>query len=227
MSGVFTLLVSVNFNIVDYLPQKAQSTKALNIMEEEFKEEMPNTRIMIKDVTIQDVLKYKKEISKIKGISSVTWLDDVIGIDTLTTVPIEFIDDSISNNYYKNGNALITATIENGLEDTTVKKIRELIGEDNGMDGKAVDTAETQEMSISEVLKAMAILVPVIIIILVFSTFSWIEPLLFLVTIGIAVVINMGTNIFFRDISFITQTVSPILQLAVSLDYAIFLLHSF
>ncbi len=87
--------------------------------------------------------------------------------------------------------------------------------------------AETQELSTSEVLKAMAILIPVIVVILIFSTSSWIELLLFLITIGVAVVINMGTNIFFRDISFITQTVSPVLQLAVSLDYAIFLLHAF
>ena len=227
LGGIFTLLVSVNFNIVDYLPQKAQSTRALDIIKEEFKEEMPNARVMIKDVTIQEALEYKEKILEIEGISSVTWLDDVIGVDTLTTTPIEFIDDSLLENYYKNGNALITATVKSGLEESTIKELRELIGENNGTDGKAVDTAETQEMSTSEVLKAMVILVPVIIIILIFSTSSWIEPLLFLITIGIAVIINMGTNIFFKDISFITQTVSPILQLAVSLDYAIFLLHSF
>ncbi len=227
LGGIFTLLVSVNFNIVDYLPQKAQSTRALDIIKEEFKEEMPNARVMIKDVTIQEALEYKEKILEIEGISSVTWLDDVIGVDTLTTTPIEFIDDSLLENYYKNGNALITATVKSGLEESTIKELRELIGENNGIDGKAVDTAETQEMSTSEVLKAMVILVPVIIIILIFSTSSWIEPLLFLITIGIAVIINMGTNIFFKDISFITQTVSPILQLAVSLDYAIFLLHSF
>ena len=81
-------------------------------------------------------------------------------------------------------------------------------------------------MSVSEVLNAMAILVPVVIIILMIATTSWIEPLLFLITIGIAVIINMGTNIFFRDISFITQTVSPILQLAYP-RLCNFLLHSF
>jgi len=82
-------------------------------------------------------------------------------------------------------------------------------------------------MSVSEVLNAVAILLPIIVIILIISTTSWIEPLLFLLTTGIAVIINMGTNIIYSEISFITLTVSPILQLAVSMDYAIFLLHSF
>ena len=227
LSSILSLFVSVNFNIVDYLPQKAQSTKALDIMEKEFKEEMPNARVMIKNVTVQEALEYKEKISEIEGVSSVGWLDDVIGIDILTTTPIEFIDDSLLDNYYKNGNALITVTVESGLEESTIKEVKELIGPSNAVDGEAVNRAETQEMSISEVLKAMAILVPVIIIILAISTTSWIEPLLFLVTIGIAIAINMGTNVFFKDISFITQAISPILQLAVSLDYAIFLLHSF
>lgn len=79
----------------------------------------------------------------------------------------------------------------------------------------------------TEVLRAMAILVPIILLILIISTTSWLEPLLFLATIGIAVVINMGLSVLFGEVSFITQTVSPILQLAVSLDYAIFLMHSF
>ncbi len=73
----------------------------------------------------------------------------------------------------------------------------------------------------------MAILLPIILIILIVSTTSWLEPLLFLITIGIAVLLNMGSNLFFGEISFITRTVSPVLQLAVSLDYAIFLLHRF
>jgi predicted RND superfamily exporter protein len=93
--------------------------------------------------------------------------------------------------------------------------------------GSAVNTATAQEMSTSEVLKPVAILVPIIIVILLLVTTSWLEPLLFLIAIGVAVLINMGTNFLFGDVSFITRTVSPVLQVAVSLDYAIFLLHAF
>lgn len=82
-------------------------------------------------------------------------------------------------------------------------------------------------MAGTESMYAGALLVPIIILILVLSTNSWIEPLLFLTAIGVSVLINMGSNIFLGEVSFVTQSVAPILQLAVSLDYAIFLLHSF
>src|SRR5690625_7698744 len=82
-------------------------------------------------------------------------------------------------------------------------------------------------MVFTETMYAAALLIPIIIIILILSTRAWIEPVFFLTAIGVSVVINLGTNIFIGEISFISQAVAPILQLAVSLDYAIFLLHSF
>ena len=78
-----------------------------------------------------------------------------------------------------------------------------------------------------EVLGAVAIIVPAILLLLVLSTLSWIEPVLFIAAIGVSIVLNMGTNIVLGEVSFIAYSVSPILQLAVSLDYAIFLLHAF
>ncbi|MBR3737631.1 MAG: MMPL family transporter, partial [Eubacterium sp.] len=88
-------------------------------------------------------------------------------------------------------------------------------------------TAQSQSMSETESLKSMAILVPMLIIILIISTNHWLEPILYLAAIGISVLINMGSNIIFDDISYLTFAISPILQMAVSLDYAIFLLHRF
>ncbi len=227
LSLILSLLVSVNYNLVDYLPKGAQSTNAITIMEEEFGGKMPNARVMIKDVSVPEALVYKEKLAATNGVVSVTWLDDIVGLDTLGATPIEFIDSSIRRNYYLDRSALYMIVIENGKEEGTVAAIREVIGNGNAVAGHAVDTAASQEMSSSEVRNAMLILVPVIIIILILATTSWIEPLLYLLTIGIAVVINMGTNAFIPQISFITQTISPVLQLAVSLDYAIFLLHSF
>lgn len=227
LSGILLTMVSVNYNMVDYLPKDAQSTTAIKVMEAEFGSKTPNARIMLTGVSIQEALQYKEKINAIDGVTSVSWLDDVIGLDTLKTTPLEFLDTSILENYYKDQNALFSLSIESGKEASTVALIYDLIGENNAAAGEAVNTAETQSMSVSEVLNAMAILLPIIIIILIISTTSWLEPLLFLLTIGISIIINMGTNIIFGEISFITLTVSPILQLAVSLDYAIFLLHSF
>ncbi len=227
LSSAVSILVSVNYDMGDYLPKDAQSTTAIKIIKNEFDNEMPNAKVMLTGVSIQEALEYKEKIAAIDGVTSISWLDDIIGIDTLKTIPLNFLDHSIVKNYYKDNNALVNLTIENGKERSAVHAIYKLIGENNAAAGEAIITAKTQAMSVSEVLKAMAILLPIIIIILIISTNSWIEPLLFLFTIGVAIVINMGTNIMFGEISFITKTVSPVLQLAVTLDYAIFLLHSF
>ena len=227
VSVLFTTLVSVNYDMVDYLPKDAPSTTAISIIEEEFIGDTPNARVMLTNVNIQEALAYKENIAAISGVTSVSWLDDVLGKDKLTTTPLEFLDVSITKNYYKDGHALLGVSIESGKESSAVNAIYDLIGENNAVAGDAVNAAVSQAMAVSEVLNAMAILIPIILIILILSTTSWIEPLLFVFTIGIAIVINMGTSAFFGEISFITQTVSPILQLAVSLDYAIFLLHSF
>jgi predicted RND superfamily exporter protein len=221
------MFVSVNYNMVDYLPKDAQSTVAIRIMEDEFENDFPNARVMIQNVSVMEAFEYKKKLSSISGVQSVTWLDDVTGIDILKTTPLEFLDNAIVENYYKNKSALYTLTIESGKELDALNEIYKVIGKDNAVSGDAVSLAKTQEMSVTEVLKALGILLPIIIVILVVSTTSWIEPVLFLSAIGAAVLTNMGTNLIFKEVSFITLTVSPILQLAVSMDYAIFLLHSF
>lgn len=225
--AVFTMFISVNYDMVDYLPQEAQSTRAISIMKEEFGGDTPNARILLKGVSVQEALFYKEQLAAIPGILSVSWLDDILGKEQLTVTPLEFLDTSVTEKYYKDGNALLSVSIESGEEASAVNEIYKLIGEDNAAAGDAVNAAVTQGMAVTEVLNAMVILLPIILIILTLSTTSWVEPLLFLLTIGVAVLINMGTMVFWGEISFITQTVSPILQLAVSLDYAIFLLHNF
>lgn len=221
-------LVHVNYDLKDYLPKDAKSTQALEIMTSEFSGELPNARVMINRVTVREALEYKRQLVQIQGVASVSWLDDAVGVETLGSVPLEFLDQSIVESYYLDGSALFSIAIENGKEQSTVNAIRALIGDGgNAVSGDAVNTAAAQEMSSSEVLKAMAILVPIIILILVLSSTSWIEPVLFLLSIGVAVVINMGSNLIFGEVSFISNAISPILQMAVSLDYAIFLMHSF
>ena len=227
LCAVLSAFVSVNYNMVEYLPEDAQSTIAIRIMQDEFGEPMPNARVMLNHVSIQEALEYKSKIEATYGVASVTWLDDVIGKDTLVTTPIEYLEENIRKNYYKEDTALMSVSIKAGMETEAVKSIYNLIGEENAAAGEAFNTAEMQSMSVSEVMNAMMILLPVIIIILIISTTAWVEPVLFLLSIGVAILINMGTNLLFGEISFITQTVSPVLQLAVSLDYAIFLLHSF
>lgn len=221
--AIAQFFVSVNYNMVDYLPEDAQSTKAMEIMEQEFDGSVPNTRVMIKDVSIQEALIFKEELASIDGVSDVTWLDDAIDIKT----PLEMADQETVESYYKDNKALFSFSIRDGDEVEVTDRIYELIGDDDAMAGEALDTATSQKMAGNESMYAAALLVPIIILILVLSTNSWMEPVFFLTAIGVSVIINLGTNLFLGEVSFVTQSVAPILQLAVSLDYAIFLLHSF
>ncbi|MDZ5712811.1 efflux RND transporter permease subunit [Jeotgalibacillus haloalkalitolerans] len=209
--------------MADYLPDDAPSIEAVDIMQEEFDEPMPNANVMIKDVTIAEALDIKEQLAEIDGISSVTWLDDVMDL----TVPLEMADEEMLSSYYQDGAALISVTIEEEQEVAVTNEIYDLIGDENALTGEAVTTAVSQQMAGDESMYAALLLVPIIIIILILSTNSWIEPVFFLTAIGVSILINLGTNIFLGEVSFITQSVAPILQLAVSLDYAIFLLHSF
>ena len=120
LSAVMATTVSINYNMVDYLPKKAPSTMAVRIIEDEFVGDMPNARVMINDVSILEALEYKERISNIDGITSVSWLDDIIGLDSLQTLPLEFQDKAIIESYYKEGSALLTMEIESGKEQSTV-----------------------------------------------------------------------------------------------------------
>lgn len=223
IGAILSLAVTINYSMVDYLPSDAKSTKALSVMKKEFTQSVPNGQVMITNVSIQEVIDYKNKLSNIEGITEVLWLDDIVDI----TIPVEFADKKTVDSYYKDGNGLVSITTKAGNEIKTLNSIYEVIGENNSVSGDLVDIATQQSMATSEPARAMIILIPIIIIILLISTTSYIEPILFLLTIGIAVLINLGSNIFLGEVSFITQAISPILQLAVSLDYAIFLLHSY
>jgi hypothetical protein len=223
LGAIVQFFVPVNYNMSEYLPEEAPSIESAEVMDEEFDEAVTNTRVMIKDVNLNEALSFKKQLEAVDGVSDVMWLDDVMDIRT----PVEIADDDVVEPYYKDGNALFSFYVEEGREVEITDEIYEVIGEENAMSGESLNTAIAQKMTGQETLNAALILVPLIILILLVSTTSWIEPLFFLTAIGVSVLINLGTNIFVGEISFLTQSVAPILQLAVSLDYAIFLLHSF
>ena len=223
ISAVLILGVSVNYDLTDYLPEDSESTIALDLMYEEFGSGVPNTRVMVRNLTLTGAVETKAKIAQAPGVTGVMWLDDTQDMST----PIELMDSATVEQYWHDGTALYQVTIEEGRESEAVAALYEMLGSDVAISGNSANTASMQNLVVSEVVGAASILIPIIIIILLLTTTSWISPALFLLTIGVAVLINMGTNVVFGEISFVTQSVSPILQLAVSLDYAIFLLNSF
>ena len=215
--------IQVNYDINDYLPKDSPSTKAIDVMEQEFAEGIPNARVLVKNVSLTEALSYKSRLQDVDGVTDVTWLDDVVSI----TEPLETMDEKTVETYYKDGNALFSLTIAENSRIEAVSEIREIIGDSNAVTGSAVSTAEATTSTVSEVQKIVVIAVIFVTAVLMLTTGSWAEPFLILAGLGVAIVINAGTNLIFGEISFVTNSAGNILQLAVSLDYSVFLLHRF
>lgn len=215
--------VNVNYSLSDYLPDDAPSTAALNVLNDSFQEDIPNVSVYIKDVSIPQALEYKAKIKNVNGVESVLWLDDVTDVRR----PIEMADQRTVEAWYKDGGALFSVTVDTSDVVKTVGELRQAVGDKGVMSGEAVNLAAAQGTVMGEIPRIMLFAVPLVLIILLLSTSSWFEPFLFLIAIGVAILVNEGTNIILGNISFVTRASSAILQLAVSMDYAVFLLHSF
>jgi len=216
-------LVGVNYDMTDYLPENTKSTVSIDLLGEEFDGGIPNTRVMIKDVTIPEALEYKDKLKAVEGVTEVTWLDDTLDI----TVPLSTLDSHTVETYYKDNTALFTLTLNEDKQIDAVAEIRSIIGEENAITGSAVSTADATTNTVSEILKITAIAVVFVLLVLMLTTNSWIEPIIVLAGLGVAIILNNGTNLIFGEISFVTNAAGSVLQLAVSLDYSVFLLHRF
>lgn len=215
--------VAVNYDMNDYLPPESASTRALDLMEQEYDGGIPNARVMVQNISVPEALKYKEKLLAVDGVSDVTWLDDVASV----TVPLETLDSDTVETYYKDGNALFSVTIDEDKRIAAVNALRDIIGDDNAMTGSAVTTAVATTSTVSEITTIAIFAVAFVLFALILTTTSFAEPFLVLAGLGIAIIINAGSNLMFGEISFVTNAAGNILQLAVSLDYSVFLLHRF
>lgn len=219
-------LVNINYDLSEYVPDTQRAKKGLNIVTEEFGMQS-FARVMVNNVSLVQAKEYKEKIEKIDGVDMVLWLDDSVDIYR----PIEFIDEDLLKDYYKDGSALFEVMFEEDeyskKTNNALEEIMNIIPEDSNLIGSAVDTKSSQDTVESEVSKIMVILIPVVIIILILTTDSYVSPLIFMSVIGASIFLNMGTNVFLEHVSFLTYSIVAALQLAVSMDYSVFLLHEF
>jgi predicted RND superfamily exporter protein len=216
-------MVGVNYDIKDYLPEDSLSTVSLELMNSEFEGGIPNTRVMVKNVTVPEALGYKDRLLACEGVTDVTWLDDAVNIE----IPLEMQDSDTVETFYRNGAALYSVTIDEDERIEAVDAIRAVIGDDNAMSGEAVSTAVATVSTVDELNIVVICAVIFTFIVLFISTPSWLEPLVVMIGIAVAVIINSGSNLIFGEISFVTNAAGNVLQLAVSLDYSVFLMHRF
>ena len=223
VSLALSAMVQINYDMVDYLPDGAPSTIAMEVMDQAYDQSVPNLRVMVPRVTIPQALGYKQQLEEVPGVEAVTWLDDQVDIH----IPLETLDPQTVADWYQEDCALFSLVAADEGQQETLARIREIIGEEGAISGNPMDTVNAQNTTSAEVSRMMGYIIPLLFGILLLTTTSWFEPVLFMVNVGVAIAINAGTNLLFGEISFITQTTGAILQLACSMDYAIFLLDRF
>ncbi len=237
--------VQINYDSTQYLPKDSRTKEALQIMEDEFGLK-GQAILMIEDVSIDEAINYKKQLNNIKGVETIIWLDSFMDSETLEQIrsifprPADFetVLGAVPgiNAFYRDGSALFQIMFEyddhslkTGEAIKAIKKYMDSTGAHNkyALGGSAVSSYYMREMTKGEVMKITLYVVPIVLLILLIFTNSWMEPVLFLVVVGVAVLVNMGSNVVFTNISFITNSTAALLQLAISMDYAIFLLHQY
>lgn len=225
-SCIATCFVEVNYDISEYLPASAPSKEGLNLMEQEFG--YPGTaRVMVGPVSLYEAKIYKDKIGALEGVDMVMWADTTTDIYSAQ----HFISYDHIEDYYKDEYAVMDVVFVEGdsskLTDASIDEIKEITGDKGYLMGSAVQNKSLSETLFREISVAMVMGVVMIAVILCLTTTSWFEPVLFLMVMGIAIIINMGTNLVIGRVSFLTFSVAPILQLAIAMDYSVFLLHSF
>ena len=219
---------NVNYDMTIYLPDDAQSKIGMDILVDEFGESSM-IQVMIEDISVSDVLLKQTELSSINHVVEIIWLDDYVD---LNSVPIEFVPRDVLASFYVDGDALLTIVFDQDVYDrdleTSITEIKTLLDDYTiHIRGEILANIEARNLAANEIVKVMFLIVPVVILLLLVSSHAWFEPLLILITLGIAIVFNLITNGLLPHVSFITQTMSLALQLALSIDYALFMIHRY
>ncbi len=212
------MTVLVNYDLASYLPKDAPTTQAMGLITAK----IPNLQVYLPGVPVGQVAPAKEKLKAIAGVEEVLWLDDA---QSGIIQPLEMLPKAVRDPFYQNG-PMFQLTVTKESQASTVLLIREAFP-DAMLKGEAADTARTINTTMKEIASIMIYVVPLCFVILILATRHWLEPVLFLLAIGAAILINEGTNVVLGSISFVTRAASAVLQLAVSIDYAVFLLHRF
>lgn len=207
--------VAINYNISDYLDESTETKISLNIIEDEFGK-TGDVQVMIENIDTESAKDVVDTIKKIPNVLTVNF-------------------DEYDTNYYKDGDALFVVLVDGDEYSDTANAVVEDIRTalDDSFEGKinyggsVVEKRTMREAIQNEIVLILAIAVCLVIAIMLIMAKSWIEPIILLIASGVAVLINMGTNAIFGEISYITNAVAAILQLALSIDYSIVLLHGY
>ena len=216
----------VNYDMLTYLPDDMETVVGQEALLEDF-HKGAFTFLILEDMPTKDAASMKKKVEAIDHVDTVLWYDSLADI----SMPMEFLPDSLNSQFNTDHSTMMAIFFDTGTSDDqtmdAVKEIRKVCGEQcfvSGMTALVVDLKDLCEQE-EPVYVGLAVLLSCIAMLLLLD--SWLIPFLFLASVGAMILLNLGTNIFFGEISYITKALSAVLQLAVTMDYSIFLWHSY
>ncbi|MBO5483658.1 MAG: MMPL family transporter [Lachnospiraceae bacterium] len=225
-SAIGYISTRINYDVLSYLPDSLETVEGQDILVDEFGMGA-FSMVIVEDMSMKDAAKLEKKIENIDHVTDVLWYDDALDI----SVPTEMMPKKLQEAFF-NGDATMMIAL---FDDTTsaddtmgaITEIRKTVGKSayaSGMSGVVTDIKNLalQEMPIYVIIAACLSL-----LVLMITMDSLVTPLIFLATIGMAIVYNLGSNRMLGEISYITQALAAVLQLAVTMDYSIFLLESY
>lgn len=216
----------INYDILVYLPNNVETLQGENILSEKFNMGAFSI-IILEDMQTKDILNLENKIKGIDNVEKVLSIADIIG----SGIPIEMLPDELKNAVYKDNSTIMLVTYRDQISADstmeTVETLREITDEHCKISGMTSTILDTRNLSDSEITIYVIIAVILCLIVLELALDSYIAPILLLLNIGIAILYNMGSNILLGQTSYITKAISSVLQLGVTMDFAIFLYHSY
>lgn len=220
------LKTDVNYDILGYLPDELDTRIAQSILKDDF-DCGSLGMLIVENMENKDVSKLKEEVKKVEGVNDVIWIDDAIDL----SVPKEILPEDIRDIFYSENSTLMIIKFAGTDASTETEKalsdVRKIAGKQAFLSGVAGVIKDTKDLANKETPIYVLIAVILSIIILSITMESYVIPIVFLSSIGIAIIYNMGSNVIFENISYVTKALSAVLQLGVTMDYSIFLLHRY
>lgn len=216
----------INYDILSYLPKQLETVKGQDVLDDTFSD-AATSMLVIENMESKDVVKVKDKISKVDGVEKVLWINDLVD----TSIPKEILPDEIKDIFYSNNSTLLLVKFGSPTASETTQNaiagIKKHLNKQCFLSGMSAIIKDTKDLSDKETPFYVLIAVVLSTIVLMLTMESTIVPFIFLISIGFAIVYNMGTNLFFGQISYITKALAAVLQLGVTMDYSIFLLHRY
>lgn len=225
-SVIGTVATRVNYDLLSYLPKSLETVNGQDIMVDQFGMGA-FSMIVVKDMELKDVARLEKEIEQIDHVEDVLWYDDVADLN----MPVSMIPKKIRKAFFQDDATMMIALIDDTTSSDAamdcVAEMRRVVGRNCFISGMSGVVNDIKDIALEELPVYVVIAAVLSLLVLELTMDSLLIPVFFLLGIGIAILYNLGTNIFLGQVSYITKALTAVLQLGVTMDYSIFLLHSF